>query len=74
MNGGPSQLDTWDYKPDLHKQFDKDLPKDFLGDRITTMTSGQAKFPVAPSKYEFKQHGECGRWASSLLPHTAKHR
>jgi hypothetical protein len=72
MNGGPSQLDTWDYKPGLAEQFDKELPKDFLGDRITTMTSGQAKFPVAPSKYEFKQHGQCGRWVSSLLPHTAK--
>lgn len=72
MNGGPSQLDTWDYKPELGKQFDKNLPKEFLGDRITTMTSGQAKFPVAPSKYTFTQHGECGRWVSSLLPHTAK--
>ena len=72
MNGGPSQLDTWDYKPKLHEQFDKDLPKDFLGDRITTMTSRQAKFPVAPSKYKFTQHGECGRWVSELLPHTAK--
>ncbi|MFT4549487.1 MAG: hypothetical protein ACI9MB_003461, partial [Verrucomicrobiales bacterium] len=72
MNGGPSQLDTWDYKPNLAKQFDKDLPKDFLGDRITTMTSGQGRFPVAPSKFEFTQHGECGRWVSSLLPHTAK--
>lgn len=71
MNGGPSQLDTWDYKPNLHEQFDKDLPKDFLGDRITTMTSRQAKFPVAPSKYKFTQHGECGRWVSELLPHTA---
>jgi hypothetical protein len=45
MNGGPSQLDTWDYKPDLIDQFDKDLPKDFLGGRITTMTSGQGRFP-----------------------------
>lgn len=72
MNGGPSQLDTWDYKPDLHQQFDKNLPKEFLGNRITTMTSGQAKFPVAPSKYKFTQHGECGRWVSALLPHTAK--
>ena len=49
MNGGPSQLDTWDYKPNLVDQFEKDLPKDFLGDRITTMTSGQAKFPHRPS-------------------------
>ncbi|MDF1786799.1 MAG: DUF1501 domain-containing protein, partial [Verrucomicrobiales bacterium] len=72
MNGGPSQLDTWDYKPDLHKQFDKALPKDFLGDRITTMTSGQGTFPVAPSKYKFTQHGQSGRWVSELLPHTAK--
>jgi hypothetical protein len=72
MNGGPSQLDTWDYKPKLVDQFDRNLPKDFLGDRITTMTSGQGKFAVAPSKFEFTQHGECGRWVSSLLPHTAK--
>ena len=71
MNGGPSQLDTWDHKPNLHKQFNKDLPKDFLGNRITTMTSGQGRFPVAPSKFKFTQHGECGRWVSELLPHTA---
>ncbi len=72
MNGGPSQLDTWDYKPELHKQFDKDLPRDFLGDRITTMTSGQGRFPVAPSRYRFSQHGQCGRWVSELLPYTAQ--
>jgi len=71
MNGGPSQLDTWDHKPGLVDQFGKDLPKEFLGDRITTMTSGQAKFSVAPSKFKFSQHGECGRWVSELLPHTA---
>ena len=72
MNGGPSQLDTWDYKPNLLKEYQKNLPKEFLGDRITTMTSGQAKFPVAPSRFKFSQHGECGRWVSELLPHTAK--
>lgn len=72
MNGGPSQLDLWDYKPNLKEQFDKDLPKEFLGERITTMTSGQARFPVAPSKFAFAQHGQCGRWVSELLPHTAK--
>lgn len=72
MNGGPSQLDLWDYKPNLKEQFDKDLPKEFLGERITTMTSGQARFPVAPSKFAFTQHGQCGRWVSELLPHTAK--
>jgi len=72
MNGGPPQLDLWDYKPNLMDQFDKDLPKSFLGERITTMTSGQAKFPVAPSIFKFAQHGQCGRWVSELLPHTAK--
>jgi len=72
MNGGPSQLDLWDYKPNLTDQFDKELPKSFLGERITTMTSGQGRFPVAPSKFKFTQHGECGRWVSELIPHTAK--
>jgi hypothetical protein len=74
MNGGPSQLDTWDYKPKLHEQFDKDLPDSIRNNqRITTMTSGQKRFPVAPSKFAFAQHGQCGRWVSELLPHTAKH-
>ncbi len=72
-NGGPSQIDTWDYKPGLGEQFDKDLPDSIRsGQRITTMTSGQTRFPVAPSKFKFAQHGQCGRWVSELLPHTAK--
>lgn len=73
MNGGPSQLDTWDYKPSLQDQFDKDLPDSIrLGQRITTMTSGQARLPVAPSLFQFARHGQCGTWVSELLPHTAK--
>ena len=73
MNGAPSQLDMWDYKPQLQKHFDKDLPDSIRnGQRITTMTSGQARFPVAPSLFKFAQHGQCGRWVSELLPHTAK--
>ncbi|MFO0918850.1 MAG: DUF1501 domain-containing protein [Planctomycetaceae bacterium] len=73
MNGGPSQIDTWDYKPQLQEHFDKDLPDSIRqGQRITTMTSGQKRLPVAPSKFAFAQHGECGRWVSELLPHTAK--
>lgn len=72
MNGGPSQLDTWDYKPELMEHFGKDLPQEIRkGQRLSTMTSGQANFPVAPSKYKFTQHGQCGRWVSELLPHTA---
>ncbi len=73
MNGGPSQLDTWDYKPKLEAYFDQDLPESIrMGQRITTMTSGQKRLPVAPSKFKFTQHGECGRWVSELLPHTAE--
>jgi hypothetical protein len=72
MNGGPSQIDLWDYKPTLADQYDKDLPDSIRkGQRITTMTSGQARLPVAPSKFKFQQHGQCGRWVSELLPHTA---
>ena len=36
------------------------------------MTSGQTRFPIAPSKYKFAQHGKIGPWISELLPHTAK--
>jgi len=73
MNGGPSQIDTWDYKAALNEQFDKDLPDSIRqGQRITTMTSGQARLPVAPSKFQFSQHGSCGRWVSDVLPETAK--
>ena len=72
MNGAPSQLDLFDYKPGLAEQFDKDLPESIRkGQRITTMTSGQARLPVAPSIFKFAQHGQCGMWVSELLPHTA---
>jgi hypothetical protein len=73
MNGGPSQMDMWDYKPAMKDWFDKDLPPSIRGgQRLTTMTSGQTRFPIAPSKYAFAQHGKCGRWVSELLPWTAK--
>jgi hypothetical protein len=73
-NGGPSQLDTFDYKPKLIEQFNKDLPDSVRqGQRITTMTSGQSRLPVAPSMFKFERHGRCGTWVSELLPHTAKH-
>src|SRR5437870_2147378 len=73
MVGGPSQLDLWDYKPVMQEWYDKDLPDSVrMGQRLTTMTSGQARFPIAPSKYKFEQHGECGMWISELLPWKAK--
>ena len=73
MNGGPSQLDTFDYKPSLQPRFDQELPESVrMGQRITTMTSGQTRFPVAPSQFKFAQYGESGTWVSELLPWTAK--
>ncbi|MEC8160242.1 MAG: DUF1501 domain-containing protein, partial [Planctomycetota bacterium] len=72
MSGAPSQLDMWDYKPKMNDWFDKDLPDSVRnGQRITTMTSGQKRFPIAPSTFKFDQHGQHGAWVSELLPHTA---
>ena len=73
MNGGPSQMDLFDYKPQLADKFDTDLPDSIRkGQRITTMTSGQARLPVAPSMFKFAQHGNSGMWISELLPKTAE--
>ena len=66
-------MDLFDYKPKMDELFDKDLPESIRkGQRLTTMTSGQTRFPIAPSKYKFAQHGKCGAWVSELLPWTAK--
>jgi len=73
MVGGPSQMDLFDYKPVMNDWFDKDLPDTVrMGQRLTTMSSGQKRFPVAPSKYKFAQHGKNGMWVSELLPWTSK--
>ncbi|MCI0376320.1 MAG: DUF1501 domain-containing protein [Gemmataceae bacterium] len=73
MNGGPSQMDLWDYKPRMNEWFDRDLPESIRrGQRLTTMTSGQARFPLAPSKFRFARHGQSGTWVSELLPWTAR--
>jgi len=73
MVGGPSQMDLFDYKPQMTDWYDKDLPESIRnGQRLTTMTSGQSRFPIAPSKYKFAQHGKSGMWLSELLPWTSK--
>lgn len=72
MNGAPSQLDLFDYKPKMQDLFDTDLPDSVrMGQRLTTMTSGQSRFPVAPSIYKFAQYGQSGAWISELLPNLA---
>jgi hypothetical protein len=73
MVGGPPQQDLFDYRPQMEAWFDKDLPDSIrMGQRLTTMTSGQARFPIAPSKFKFQRHGKCGMWVCELLPWTAK--
>ena len=71
MAGAPSQIETFDYKPEMRDWFDKDLPESVRkGQRLTTMTASQARFPIAPSLFKFDQYGDCGRWVSELLPRT----
>jgi uncharacterized protein (DUF1501 family) len=73
MAGAPCQMDLFDYKPKMDDLFDEDFPESIrMGQRLTTMTSGQKRFPLAPSIYKFAQHGQSGAWVSELLPHTAK--
>jgi hypothetical protein len=73
MQGGPSQMDLFDPKPGLAKRHGEEIPDSIrMGQRITTMTSGQKTLPVAPSPFQFAQHGKSGAWLSELLPHTAK--
>jgi hypothetical protein len=73
QSGGPSQIDLFDNKPRLREWQSSELPDSVRrGQRLTGMTSGQASFPIAASKYKFAQHGESGAWLSELLPHTAQ--
>lgn len=72
MAGAPSQLDLFDYKPDLAKQFRQPLPKSVSnGQRVTAMTKGKEQL-VAPSTFEYSQQGKNGLWMSELLPHLSK--
>src|SRR5436853_504545 len=69
MVGGPPQMDMFDYKPVMKDYYDNDLPESVRnGQRLTTMTSGQTRFPIAPSMYKFAQHGKAGMWVTELLP------
>jgi hypothetical protein len=69
MNGGPSQVDTWDYKPGLAKCDGKEL----AGFDKTTGFFADQVGPLMRSPFKFKQYGQCGAWASELFPHLAQH-
>lgn len=73
QSGAPSQFETFDYKPGLKNLFGQELPESVRkGQRLTSMSASQATFPIVPSIYDFKQHGESGTWISDVMPHTAK--
>ncbi len=74
MEGAPAQIDLFDHKPELRARFDQDLPASIRqGQRLTTMTSGQTRFPVAPSIFRFTRYKnrQDGIWISELMPFTA---
>ncbi len=73
QSGGPSHLDLFDYKPGIQRVAGEDLPDSVRqGQRLTSMSSFQAKFPVVPTRYKFAQHGQSGAWFSELLPNMAR--
>jgi hypothetical protein len=73
MSGGPSQFETFDYKPKLVNMFGQGLPDSVRkGQRLTGMSANQAVLPVVPSAYNFNQYGKSRTWVSDLLPYTAQ--
>jgi len=73
QHGAPSQLDLFDYKPELARLRGANLPDSVRrGQRLTGMTAYQETFPTAPSVFQFSRQGQSGLWLSELLPHTGK--
>lgn len=72
QSGGPSQIETFDYKPALAKWHGHEIPDSVKGtQRNSGMVAGQSSFPLVQSIYDFKQYGQSGAWVSELFPHTA---
>jgi hypothetical protein len=69
MNGGQSQVDTWDYKPELQKRDGQELPGFDKNTGFFTAEVG----PLMRSPFEFQQHGQSGTWASEIFPCTVPH-
>jgi Protein of unknown function (DUF1501) len=73
MAGGPSQMETFDYKPVLNQRNGEQLPDSVRqGQRLTGMSGNQSSLPLAGSQFGFGRHGAAGTWVSNLLPHTAR--
>src|SRR3546814_14135368 len=73
MAGGPSQFETFDYKPKFVNLAGQDLPDSVRnGQRLTGMSASQSSLPMVPPIYTFRQHGKTGTCLSALIPHTAR--
>ncbi len=73
QSGGPSQLESFDYKPELAKWHGKEIPESIKStQRNSGMVAGQSSFPLVKSIYDFQQYGQSGAWVSELFPYTAK--
>ena len=71
MNGGPTHVDIFDWKPKLKEMHGQPLPQEYIaGKRFSTMSDTKNKLLLAPVE-PFKQHGKSGAWVSALMPHTA---
>ncbi|NBS19142.1 MAG: DUF1501 domain-containing protein [Flavobacteriia bacterium] len=72
QSGGPSQIETFDYKPALSKWHGQEIPPSLKQtQRNSGMVEGQSSYPLVKSIYDFKQYGQSGAWVSDLFPHTA---
>jgi uncharacterized protein DUF1501 len=69
MNGGPSQVDTWDYKPTLEKFDGKELEGFDKNTGFFTDSVG----PIMKSPFKFARHGQSGAWVSEIFPKMAQH-
>lgn len=73
QSGGPSQFETYEYKPKLNEFHGQDLPASVRqGQRLTGMSGDQTAFPITSSIYNFQQYGNSRKWVSELMPHTAE--
>ncbi len=76
MVGGPSQIDTFDYKPLLEKLDGKPVPTSIREAMNATRHANVfhgCDDAILKSPFAFEQHGQSGMWVSELMPHTAKH-
>src|SRR6056300_1224294 len=72
QSGAPSQIELFDYKPELTKRWGEEIPDSVRGDqRLTGMLAAQSSFPLVGSPFAFTRHAQTGGWFSSLVPHTA---